>query len=263
MIPSLILFSRILNEIKLQALVNRVNSLDFRSQKNRENYYRITTGMNPDDKLIKPNFGHRLARSFRDKFRSSDKKKPEPSQKKVHAVTGSAAAAKKQDQIDRNGTTAKEVRPPKLQAKLDLWQEAMEKAQQSTDWKSHKREYDEAILECQGNNQNILNQSGTENKKFTSLADAISEHLITLQEKVQERQWEYKKSSGDESFYFRDVIKRIVQWVKVFKDPGNQLAALDPTKAAAFVWGFVQFFVEVRMIVYVSCNYLLTRNREL
>ncbi|THV48288.1 hypothetical protein BGAL_0257g00050 [Botrytis galanthina] len=205
--------------------------------------------MNPDDKLIKPNFGHRLARSFRDKFRSSDKKKPEPSQKKVHAVTSSAAAAKKQDQIDRNGTTAKEVRSPKFQAKLDLWQEAMQKAQQSTDWKGHKREYDEAILECQGNNQNILNKSGTENKKSTSLADAISEHLITLQEKVLERQWEYKKSSGDESFYFRDVIKRIVQWVKVFKDPGNQLAALDPTKAAAFVWGFVQFFVE-RAVVY-------------
>ncbi|KAF7881420.1 hypothetical protein EAF00_011789 [Botryotinia globosa] len=158
--------------------------------------------MNPDDKLIKPNFGHRLARSFRDKFRSSDKKKPEPSQKKVHAVTSSAAAAKKQDQIDRNGTTAKEVRPPKLQAKLDLWQEAMEKAQQSTDWKIHKQ-----------------------------------------------RQWEYKKSPGDESFYFRDVIKLIVQWVKVFKDPGNQLAALDPTKAAAFVWRFVQFFVE-RAVVY-------------
>ncbi|KAF7932050.1 uncharacterized protein EAE97_009071 [Botrytis byssoidea] len=137
---------------------------------------------------------------------------------------------KKQDQIDRNGTTAKEVRPPKLQAKLDLWQEAIEKVQQSTDWKSHKREYDKAILECQGNNQNILNKSGTENEKSTSLADAISEHLITLQEKGLERQWEYKK-------------------MKVFKDPGNQLAALDPTKAAAFVWGFVQFFVE-RAIVY-------------
>ncbi|TGO07331.1 hypothetical protein BTUL_0291g00050 [Botrytis tulipae] len=205
--------------------------------------------MNPDDKLIKPNFGHRLARSFRDIFRSSDKRKPEPSQKKFHAVTSSTAATKKQDQIDRNDTTANEVRPPKSQAKPDLWHEAMEKAQQSADWKSHKREYDEAILECQGNNQNILNKSGTENKKSTSLADAISEHLITLQEKVLERQWEYKKSSGDESFYFRDVIKRIVQWVKVFKDPGNQLAALDPTKAAAFIWGFVQFFVE-RAVVY-------------
>ncbi|TGO49213.1 hypothetical protein BCON_0217g00140 [Botryotinia convoluta] len=100
------------------------------------------------------------------------------------------------------------LRPVKLQAKLDLWQEAMDKAQQSADWKAHKREYDEAIL------------------------------------------WEYKKSSGGESFYFRDIINRIVQWVKVFKDPGNQLAALDPTKAAALVWGFVQFFVE-RAIV---CN---------
>ncbi|KAF5875452.1 putative ankyrin repeat protein [Botrytis fragariae] len=205
--------------------------------------------MNPDDKLIKPNFRHRLARSFKDKFRSSDKKKPEPSQKKVHALTSSTAATKKQDQIDRNDTTANKVRPPKLQAKLDLWQEAMDKAQQSADWKSHKREYDEAILECQGNNQNILNKSGTENKKCTSLADAISEHLVSLQEKVLGRQWKYKEGSGDESFYFRDVIKRIVQWVKVFKDPGNQLAALDPTKAAALVWGFVQFFVE-RAVIY-------------
>ncbi|TGO78695.1 hypothetical protein BELL_0057g00090 [Botrytis elliptica] len=205
--------------------------------------------MNPDDKLIKPNFRHRLARSFKDKFRSSDKKKPEPSQKKVHTLTSSTAATKKQDQIDRNDTTANEVRPPQLQAKLDLWQEALDKAQQSAEWKAHKREYDEAILECQGNNQNILNKSVTENKKSTSLADAISEHLISLQGEVLERQWEYKKSSGGESFYFRDVIKRIVQWVKVFKDPGNQLAALDPTKAAALVWGFVQFFVE-RAVVY-------------
>ncbi|KAF7917281.1 hypothetical protein EAE99_009292 [Botrytis elliptica] len=205
--------------------------------------------MNPDDKLIKPNFRHRFARSFKEKFRSSDKKKPEPSQKKVHTLASSTAATKKQDQIDRNDTTANEVRPPKLQAKLDLWQEALDKAQQSADWKAHKREYDEAILECQGNNQNILNKSGTENKKSTSLADAISEHLVSLQEKVLGRQWKYKEGSGHESFYFRDVIKRIVQWVKVFKDPGNQLAALDPTKAAALVWGFVQFFVE-RAVVY-------------
>ncbi|KAF7923808.1 uncharacterized protein EAE98_007626 [Botrytis deweyae] len=205
--------------------------------------------MNPDDKLIKPNFRHRFARSFKEKFRSSDKKKPEPSQKKVHTLASSTAATKKQDQIDRNDTTANEVRPPKLQAKLDLWQEALDKAQQSADWKAHKSEYDEAILECQGNNQNILNKSGTENKKSTSLADAISEHLVSLQEKVLGRQWKYKEGSGHESFYFRDVIKRIVQWVKVFKDPGNQLAALDPTKAAALVWGFVQFFVE-RAVVY-------------
>ncbi|KAF7870137.1 uncharacterized protein EAF02_009327 [Botrytis sinoallii] len=200
--------------------------------------------MNPDDKLIKPNFRHRLARSFKDKFRSSDKKKPEPSQKKVHTLTSSTAATKKQDQIDRNDTTANEVRLPKLQAKLDLWQEAVDKAQQSADWKAHKREYDEAILECQGNNQNILNKSGTENKKSTSFADAISEHLISLQGEVLERQWEYKKSSRGESFYFSRCHKahRL--------DPGNQLAALDPTKAAALVLGdSLQFFVE-RAVVY-------------
>ncbi|TEY63686.1 hypothetical protein BOTCAL_0152g00030 [Botryotinia calthae] len=206
--------------------------------------------MNPDDKLIKSNFGHRFARSIRDKFKLSDKKKPKPSQKKTHALTTSTVASKKRDEIDQNVTTANEVRSLKLKAELDLWQEALDKAQQSTDWKSHKEQYDEALLECQGNNQNILNKSSAENKKSTSLVDAISEHLISLQEKVLERQWEYKRSSGDESFYFRDVINRIVQWVKVFKDPGNQLAALDPTKAAALVWGFVQFFVE-RAVV---CN---------
>ncbi|PLB53279.1 hypothetical protein P170DRAFT_127582 [Aspergillus steynii IBT 23096] len=72
--------------------------------------------------------------------------------------------------------------------------------------------------------------------------------LESLREKALEKQWGYENSQG-EKIYFRDIIDRIVKWVGVFKDPGTQLAGLDPTKAASFVWGFVQFFVE-RAVVY-------------
>lgn len=59
---------------------------------------------------------------------------------------------------------------------------------------------------------------------------------------------EVYESAKGEKIYLRDVITRIVRWIGVFKDPGNQLASPDPTKAASCVWGFVQFFVKVRMI---------------
>ncbi|KAI9644370.1 hypothetical protein NHQ30_007727 [Ciborinia camelliae] len=204
--------------------------------------------MNTDGKVTKPNCLARIKNKF-NKFRSSNKKRPASLHENDNTPNGSTVTtSKKKDQVDQNCSTASEIRP-ETQAKLDLWQEALDKAQQSADWKAHKQEYDEAVLDCQANNQNILNNNSTDNEETTNFADAISNHLSLLREKALEKQWEYKRSSEGESFYFRDVITRIVKWVKVFKDPGNQLAGLDPTKAASLVWGFVQFFVE-RAVVY-------------
>lgn len=185
-----------------------------------------------------------LAR-VKNKFRSSNKKKPEASPEMANIPSGStvaSAAGAQSGSKGRDRSTASGTRPD-IQAKPDLWQEALDKAQQSTDWKSHKEEYDEAVRECHGINQNALNNNNS-NGESTCFADAISNHLSSLRERALEKQWGYESSNG-EKIYFRDVITRIVQWVNVFKDSGNQLAGLDPTKAASFVWGFVQFFVEV------------------
>ncbi|PYI33822.1 hypothetical protein BP00DRAFT_468675 [Aspergillus indologenus CBS 114.80] len=154
---------------------------------------------------------------------------------------------------DRNGngqshSTASDAQSPETntQAQPDLWQKALQEAQNSTDWKSHQKEYDEAIRKCKEVNQKVL--QGNSNSGSTNLPEAMSSHLNSLREQIQERQWGYKDSHG-KTIYFRDVVTRIVNWVGVFKDPGNQLAGLDPTKAASLVWGFMQFFVE-RAVVY-------------
>ncbi|OQE08948.1 hypothetical protein PENVUL_c008G05221 [Penicillium vulpinum] len=159
---------------------------------------------------------------------------------------GGQSISTEKDRTSQSHSTASDPQAPGTQTQPDLWQEALYEAQKSTDWKSHKKEYDEAVQKCLEINQNTLN--GNTNDGSTNLADAISNHLQSLQRQVQERQWGYENSKG-ETIYFRDVLTRIVKWVGVFKDPGNQLAGLDPTKAASLVWGFVQFFVE-RAVVY-------------
>ncbi|KAL3472714.1 hypothetical protein BJX99DRAFT_262032 [Aspergillus californicus] len=123
----------------------------------------------------------------------------------------------------------------------DLWQEALEKARQSPDWKDNQNSYDDAVQKSQELNESLLRN--TNDAKDSSLANAIATHLDSLQEQNKEKQWAYRKIDG-ETVYFRDVVSRIVRWVGVFKDPGNSLAVLDPTKAASLVWGFLQFFVE-------------------
>lgn len=193
--------------------------------------------MKPHDKANKHNMRHYVEKA-KTKLRWTDKKKTEALHK-TNSTSGSTVTSlasaqpisKKADSIHQAANKSQS----NVQPKLDLWQEALDKARQSNDWKTHQEEYDQAVLEC------ITKNSITRNSSFP---DAIHSHLELLLEKAREQQWGYESSQG-EKIYFRDVISRILQWAKVFKDAGSQLADLDPTKAAPLVWGFVQFFVEV------------------
>ncbi|RAH65554.1 uncharacterized protein BO66DRAFT_442961 [Aspergillus aculeatinus CBS 121060] len=198
----------------------------------------------------------RFARGIREKFGStgqSKKQKKIPGLLPSHtrsstapAFSGVEAVTSNYSQSGRESQTALATTLPASPPPSDLWQEALQKARESNDWKEHQEEYDEAIRECQAHNQKLLHKQG--GGTTTDLADAILARLSSLHKQHDDTRWAYAKADG-ETIYFRDVVFRIMQWVKVFKDPGNLLADLDPTKAASVVWGLVQFFVE-RSIAY-------------
>ena len=142
--------------------------------------------------------------------------------------TGDIAKRPKGNQAVGNSPSPK----AKRQQGLLLWIEARKRLQDSEDWKE---------FEKVGLKGAFSFESG--NAKSLATVDTVMSDLVTAKNKFSEEEWVV--TLGQQKIVCREVVGKIVGFLKVTSTLGTALTALDPTHHAGMAWGGVQFFIEV------------------
>ena len=105
-----------------------------------------------------------------------------------------------------------------------LWDEALQSL----------NEEDKAVLDLQSDKIDILND----------LVRVVEEKKKI----VIRKQWRFKKSNGD-VIIIRDLLDKVLAWVKKFKEIGDIVSQFDPAHAA-LPWAGVRFLLQVHFMRY-------------
>jgi ankyrin repeat protein/predicted nucleic acid-binding protein len=84
------------------------------------------------------------------------------------------------------------------------------------------------------------------NTKNTGRRDVALAALKTAEAKRQlalKKRWRIKRSSGQDDIIVRDVLEKVIYWIRRFKEVGDQIVQYDP-KHAALPWAAIRFLLQ-------------------
>jgi hypothetical protein len=101
-----------------------------------------------------------------------------------------------------------------------------------------------ALAAAQLNDEDRRNIDFNRPDKLESLSD-----LLALAENAKKdcikKMWKYIRKSG-ETVILRDVFDKIIRWINMFKQVGDQAIQYDPVHAA-LPWAAIRFVLQVRI----------------
>jgi hypothetical protein len=94
--------------------------------------------------------------------------------------------------------------------------------------------------------------------KSRSIADETLEVATELWDKVEGKKWKVPFKFRGKEFYFRDAFRSVVKALKMFKDVGSTIAAMDRIHAG-IPWAAVNVVLEVSVPKSLSTGNIITR----
>ena len=82
-------------------------------------------------------------------------------------------------------------------------------------------------------------KTGKRDVALAALKAAEEKRQLTLK-----KRWRIKKSSGEDEIIVRDVVEKIIHWIRRFRDVGNQIIQYDPGHAA-LPWAAFRFLLQI------------------
>src|SRR5277367_4334457 len=96
-----------------------------------------------------------------------------------------------------------------------------------------------------------LSDDDRHNINFSREKHQILEELLVLakgsEKKCIEKRWRYTRKSG-ETVILRDLFGKIVKWINIFKQIGDNAIQYDPVHAA-LPWAAVRFLLQVNTLL--------------
>ena len=95
--------------------------------------------------------------------------------------------------------------------------------------------------------KDILRDLQTTTIRLNDLLAAVEER----KKECRERQWELKRSKGNDAVVLRDIFAKIATWIEKFIEVGDVAVTYDPGHAA-LPWAEVRFLLKVRISYQIS-----------
>jgi hypothetical protein len=101
-----------------------------------------------------------------------------------------------------------------------------------------------ALAAAQLNDEDRHNIDFSRPDKLESLVDLLALAENSKKECIK-KMWKYTRKSG-ETVILRDVFDKIIKWIDIFKQVGDQAVQYDPGHAA-LPWAGIRFVLQVRV----------------